>query len=218
MSIKTAFVFAAGFGTRMGSLTRKTPKPLLDLHGRPMIDHCLELLIGAGVERLYANTHYLPEQLEEHLAKKGVTTLREVEILETGGGLKAALSTIGTDPVITMNPDVLWRGSNPVDSLLAAWRSDMRGLLMLTDAGRQDDDFSLEHRRIQRKGPLRYTGLQIIRTDLLKDIPKTKFSLNEYWDLLLATGDLHGTVYDGKWVDIGTEEALAAANAEGGDG
>lgn len=214
MTIPNALIFAAGFGTRMGSLTRDTPKPLLPLLGRPMIDHCFALLREAGVENIFANTHYLPEKLESHLSTKGVTPLREVEILETGGGLKAAVSVLGPDPVITMNPDALWRGPNPVEALMSAWHPEMTGLLMLCDAGRSDDDFSLEQGKIQRLGPFRYTGLQLIRTDRLQDIAKTKFSLNEYWDLLLATRTVHGVVYEGVWMDIGTKDALEAVNAE----
>lgn len=207
-------IFAAGFGTRMGPLTRDTPKPLLPVDGRPMIDHCIDLLRDAGVENIVANTHYLPEQLEAHLKTRGVAPIREDEILETGGGLKAALPLLGAEPVITMNPDALWFGQNPVKALLSAWTPDMTGLLMLAETGGEDADFSLEHGRIQRKGSLRYTGLQIIRTERLKDIPDTVFSLNKYWDLILETEGLHGVRFDGRWIDIGTQDALRAANAE----
>ena len=67
MKIKSAMIFAAGVGTRMGKLTSTTPKPMLPLGGRPMIDHCIDLLQEAGIETLVANTHYLPATLENHL-------------------------------------------------------------------------------------------------------------------------------------------------------
>ncbi len=212
MSIDAAMIFAAGFGTRMGVLTRDRPKPMLPLGGQPMIDHAIDLLREAGISRLVANTHYLPETLEAHLAERGVTTLRESPILDTGGGLKAAMSVLGNDPVITMNPDALWLGPNPVEALLAAWKPSMNGLLVLTEAETEASDFSLEHGQIQRKGRYRYTGLQVIRTDRLGEIPDTVFSLNRYWDHILSAAPLHGLVYDGAWMDIGTQAKLEAAN------
>ncbi len=210
---EAAMIFAAGFGTRMGDLTKTTPKPMLEVGGHPMIDHTVALLREAGVKRLVANTHYLPEKLEAHLKSTGVITKRESVILETGGGLRAARETLDSDPVITINPDVLWDGPNPVTSLCQAWKSEMSALLMLAPTGEgEPGDFSLENGQIWRNGPFRYTGLQIIRTSQMDEIEGTVFSLNSYWDLLLAAGPVHGFVYGGKWTDIGTEDALLRAN------
>lgn len=215
MRIDTAMIFAAGFGTRMQELTVDTPKPMLKLGGVPMIDHTIRHLKSAGVDRLFANTHYLPDALEAHLAKMGVITLREDTILETGGGLKAAIPELDRNYVITMNPDVFWVGPNPVPGLLEGWNSEMSGLLMLTPSSKGAvDDFSLEHGEIARKGPFRYTGLQILRTDLLAEISETVFSLNTYWDFLLEQHTLHGLVYEGTWADIGTAEGFARANRQ----
>lgn len=212
---KAAMIFAAGFGTRMGELTRNIPKPMLRIGGRPMIDHAADLLQAAGVQRIVANTHYLPEKLEPHLADLGIVALRETTILETGGGLRAARRTLDCDPVITMNPDALWQGPNPVKVLSKAWSPEMSALLMLVPCeNAKPGDFSLEHGRIQRKGPLLYSGLQIIRTGRLAEIQDDVFSLNRYWDHLMASGPIHGVVYSGRWTDIGTREALELANRE----
>ncbi len=213
MTPDAAMIFAAGFGTRMGSLTADTPKPMLKVGGRPMIDHAIGQLRDAGIERLVANTHYLPETLEAHLARLNVITLREEVILETGGGLRAAVGTLDCDPVITINPDVLWRGPNPVTQLCEAWHPTMSALLMLvpSEASHQSD-FSLEKGEIGRSGPYRYTGLQIIRTDRLHEIEEDAFSLNTYWDLLMSSGPVHGCVYAGTWTDIGTQAALEDVN------
>lgn len=212
MKPDTAMIFAAGFGTRMGELTKDTPKPMLPLRGRPMIDHGIDLLRQAGVTRLFANTHHLADVIEPHLRARNVTPIHENPILETGGGLLAALPQLASDPVITMNPDALWSGANPVAELLARWSDDMTGLLMLTPA--ENADFSLEQGQIARNGAYRYTGLQVLRTDRLAEISDPAFSLNAYWDLLLASGPLHGVVYSGTWTDIGTAEALAKAERQ----
>ena len=212
-----AMIFAAGFGTRMGALTRDTPKPMLPLAGRPMIDHAIDLLNAGGVTHIVANTHYLPDRIEPHLVSMGITICPEDPILETGGGLRAALPLLGSGPVITLNPDVAWQGPNPVQMLRKAWRDDMQALLMLVDVEKAlgtvpPGDFSLEHGEIRRNGPYRYTGLQMLRTDRLSEIDAIAFSLNAYWDLLAHDAPLNGIVYPGTWCDIGHPEGLAQAN------
>jgi GTP:adenosylcobinamide-phosphate guanylyltransferase len=129
---KTAMIFAAGFGTRMAPLTDRTPKPLIEVDGKPLIDHALSLL--DGFQNIVVNTHYLADQIETHLAgKTHVTCLQEVpEILETGGGLKNALPLLGPDPVVVTNSDAVFAGPNPVSELLARWKPDhMDALLSL---------------------------------------------------------------------------------------
>ncbi len=213
MSI-AAMIFAAGFGTRMGELTARTPKPMLPLAGKPMIDHAIDHIRTAGIDRIVANTHYLAERMTPHLKSRGLVVCHEDPILETGGGLRAALPRLGTDPVVTMNPDAVWIGSNPVQQLLANWRDDMQALLMLVPSpeGHHSDDFSLEQGEIRRSGPYRYTGLQIIRTSGLAEIDADVFSLKLYWDRLAQAGPLHGHVYnDGTWCDIGTPAGLSEA-------
>ncbi|MEM7717606.1 MAG: nucleotidyltransferase family protein [Pseudomonadota bacterium] len=206
-------IFAAGLGTRMGALTASTPKPMLSFNGRHLIDYCLDFLQNAGITKIVANTHYLPEELEAHLSNKGVITSREDVLLETGGGLKAALPLLGDGPVITINPDVLWHGPNPVTAILEAWRPDMTALLMVCEAGHEESDFRLYEGELQRNGPFRYTGLQVIRPEGLSDIEQQVFSLNRFWDRILSRGALHGSVYKGNWQDVGTEADFHAANA-----
>lgn len=214
MKIASAMIFAAGFGKRMGHLTEWQPKPMLPLAGRPMIDYSIELLRHAGIQTIVANTHYLPDELESHLEKLGVTPLRENPILETGGGLRAALPVLGPGPVLTMNPDVAWAGPNPVLEVLSHWTSKMNALLVLSKSHSADSDFCLADGKIMRTGPFQYTGLQVIRTDRLSEIGDDVFSLNQYWDLLLSSGPLHGVEYSGTWTDIGTREKLEAINRQ----
>ena len=85
-------LFAAGFGTRMGALTKDRPKPLIKVAERPLIDHALALVDAVHPSRVVANLHYHADQLQAHLAPKGILLSHETpEILETGGGLRAAL-------------------------------------------------------------------------------------------------------------------------------
>lgn len=211
---ESAMIFAAGLGTRMGNLTRYTPKPMLPLLDRPMIDYSVDLLRQAGVGRIVANTHYLHDRIAPHLQDLGVIVSREdPEILDTGGGLKAALSDLGPGPVVTLNPDAAWTGPNPVATLLEAWRPEMRALLLLVPLNaahtvRDSGDFSLEQGKISRIGDYLYTGAQIIRTEGLSEISDRAFSLNRYWDRLALSGPLNGIVFQGQWCDIGHPEGL----------
>lgn len=214
-------LFAAGFGTRMGALTQHRPKPLIEVAGRPLLDHALELVRAYNPANIVLNTHYLADQIEAHLAGSGVEFAREEpEILETGGGLRAALPRLGPDPVFTMNTDAIWRGPNPLALLADAWQpADMDALLLcipkeqaLGHAGAGDFQIGDDGRAIRGPGHV-YSGLQIIKTDLLYDIPEHKFSLNLLWDRMLTAGRLHATAYPGQWCDVGRPESITLAES-----
>ena len=214
-------LFAAGFGTRMGALTAERPKPLIEVAGRPLVDHALEIAEGIAPRRIVANLHYLPDALEAHLAPRGVALSRETpDILETGGGLRAALPLLGAGPVFTMNTDAVWEGPNPLALLREAWDpARMDALLLclprdraLGHAGRGDFVIGPDGRA--ERGPgLVYAGAQIIEPSGLHDIPMRAFSLNLLWDRMLAAGRLHAIAYPGRWCDVGRPEGIALAEA-----
>ncbi len=214
-------LFAAGFGTRMGALTAHQPKPLIRVAGKPLIDHALDLVRGHGAERIVANLHYLPEPLERHLAETGVILSHESpEILETGGGLRHALPLLGSGPVMTMNTDAVWAGPNPLDHIAALWNPEQMDALLLCipkpqaigHMGKGDFVIDGDLRAVRGPGAI-YSGVQIIRTDLLHDIPMASFSLNLLWDKMLATGRLYATPYPGTWCDVGRPEGIKLAEA-----
>src|SRR3954462_2514240 len=104
---RTAMVLAAGLGERMRPLTDRMPKPLVPVAGRPLIDHVLDRLAAAGVERAGVNVHYLADQIESHLngrtAPAIVISDERKELLNTGGGVVKALGAIGGEPFIHVN-------------------------------------------------------------------------------------------------------------------
>jgi N-acetyl-alpha-D-muramate 1-phosphate uridylyltransferase len=126
-------IFAAGFGTRMGALTADRPKPLIPVAGKPLIDHALDVAATAGAPRVVVNTHYRADQMSRHLEGSGALISHEAgEILETGGGLRAALPLLGSGPVAILNSDGIWTGANPLAELAASWDdSRMETLLLL---------------------------------------------------------------------------------------
>ncbi|MEX0366316.1 MAG: nucleotidyltransferase family protein [Ruegeria sp.] len=204
-------LFAAGFGTRMGALTRDRPKPLIEVAGRPLIDHALDLARGVEPSRIVANLHYLPDQLAAHLEPQGVALSREEpEILETGGGLRAALPLLGPGPVFTLNTDAIWAGPNPLHLLRQAWDPErMDALLMCIPVAQAvghtgPGDFTADTEgRIQRGPGLIYVGAQILRTGELLDFPEKAFSLNLLWDRMQTRNRLFALRYPGRWCDVG---------------
>jgi MurNAc alpha-1-phosphate uridylyltransferase len=212
-------LFAAGFGTRMGALTRDRPKPLIEVAGKPLIDHALALAEAIRPARIVVNTHYRPEMIAAHLAGRNVLISPEQpRILETGGGLKAALPLLGTGPVFTANTDAIWRGPNPLALLSAAWDpARMDGLLVCVPRTRAHGhdgagDFTADAEGRLTRGPgLIYGGAQILATEGLAMIAAEAFSLNLLWDRMLAEGRLYGLIYPGQWCDVGSPEGIARA-------
>ncbi|MFC4669118.1 nucleotidyltransferase family protein [Seohaeicola nanhaiensis] len=212
-------LFAAGFGTRMGALTRDRPKPLIAVAGRPLIDHALDLAVGIGAPVIAANAHYKAEMLAAHLTPKGVEISHETpDILDTGGGLKAALPLLGDGPVITLNTDAIWSGPNPLAQLLAAWDpARMDALLTCVPHARtvgrdKGGDFGLDAEgRISRGGDMVYGGAQIIAAEHVAAHPGQVFSMNAVWDEMAERGRLFGAIYPGRWCDVGHPDGIRIA-------
>lgn len=227
----TAMVLAAGYGERMRPLTLRMPKPLVPLAGRPLLDHVLDRLATAGVKTAIVNVHYLPEQLEAHLAARHgrlpetlISDERGV-LLDTGGGAKKALPLLGRGPFFIHNADSVWsEGATPALSrMLRIWNpAEMDCLLLLAPAATSigyaaRGDFSMEpdgrltRRREGEVVPFAFAGVSLCDERLFKDAPEGRFSLNLLWDRALAKGKLFGMRMDGRWMHVGTPEALAEA-------
>ena len=225
---RTAMVMAAGLGTRMRPLTATRPKPLVEVAGKPLIDHVLDRLRAAGVEKVVVNVHYLADSLEAHLGSRtdlevAISDERDL-LLETGGGLVRAAPLIDCDPFIAVNSDNFWV-DGPADTikLLAAhWdATKMDALLLLVAQARAGNhlgqgDFHMDtagrlgRRRKARIAPFVFTGIQIMAKKLLEDAPEGPFSTNILWDRAIAEGRLYGVVHQGLWFDVGTPAAIGA--------
>lgn len=215
-------LFAAGLGTRMAPLTDTLPKPLIKVGGIALVDHALAQVDAAGLRRIVVNLHYKAEMLRAHLARRpGIVFSDETgEILETGGGLKAALPLLGVDPVYTMNTDAVWSGGNPLAELAEGWdpaRMEACLLLVHRDAAvghHAPGDFDIDaDGRISRGGPFVYTGTQIIATERVGATAGRKFSLNPIWDLMGRDRRLFGALHQGGFCDVGRPDGIALAEA-----
>lgn len=215
-------LFAAGFGTRMGALTANKPKPLIEVAGKPLIDHALTIAEAAKVGKTVVNLHYLGDQIAHHLQGRQIELSWEHEqILETGGGLKAALPLLGADTVFTLNTDAVWSGQNPLTELQAAWNPEiMDALLLLLPAEKALGHSGIGDFLLAPDGRIRrasgaaapvYLGAQILKTQALTAITEPVFSLNLLWDQAIAQGRAFGLIHQGGWCDVGRPEGVAVA-------
>jgi N-acetyl-alpha-D-muramate 1-phosphate uridylyltransferase len=227
----TAMVLAAGFGTRMRPLTDATPKPLIEVAGKPLIGHVFDRLREANVARAVVNAHYLAGQIEAW-AGKVVSPATHISderdaILDTGGGIRRALPLLGDDPFFVMNSDSFWidRGEPALERLRRAWDGQaMDCLLLLCDPaqttgydGKGDFVIAPGGRLIRaRSAPqgshaLAYIGGYLVHPRLFKGAPDGAFSMNLLWDRAIAAGTLFGLAHAGHWLHVGTPDAIASA-------
>lgn len=228
---KRAMVLAAGIGKRMRPVTATVPKPLVEVAGRPLLDHALDRLARAGVETAVVNVHYLAHLVEAHLRRREhphvVISDERGELLETGGGIKKALPLLGDQPFYVMNSDSFWiEGPRPnLDWLAGAWDdARMDALLMLAPtvasigypgAGDfvMEKDGSLARRAERTIAPFVYSGAAILSPRLFEGAPSGAFSLNLLFDRAIEAGRLFGVRMDGIWLHVGTPEAIREAEA-----
>ena len=224
-------VLAAGFGTRMRPLTDRLPKPLVRVAGKALLDHVLDRLTEAGVERAVVNVHHFAEQMIDHLASRSqpriVISDERGLLLDTGGGVRKALPELGAAPFFHLNADTIWiDGVKPNLARLAEAfdPASMDALLLLAPtagsvgyAGRGDFAFAADGRlrkRAEREvAPFVYAGAAILTPALFEGSPAGAFSLTRLFERAADAGRLHGLRLEGLWMHVGTPDAIAAAEA-----
>lgn len=227
-AITHGMVLAAGLGLRMRPITSHTPKPLVSVAGRTMLDRAIDHMDKAGISHLVVNTHWLADKIRDHLAGRPEIRLsHEDQLLETGGGVAKALPWLGDNAFFVANSDIIWTdGAVPALSRLSsAWDdASMDGLLLLQPVetavgyeGKGDFFLGADGRPVRRgeapRSPLLFSGVQILHPRLFAGAPSGKFSLNLLYDKALAAGRLCGLVHDGKWFHVGTPDALPEVEA-----
>ena len=229
---KTAMVLAAGLGTRMRPLTDSLPKALVPVAGKPLIDHVLDRLRDAGVERAVVNVHHFAEQMEAHLGQRTDLEIliadERAALLDSGGGIKRAADKLGREPIFLANIDSLWlEGETPaLEALKAAWDPmAMDILLLLVKRGQgigfegpqgflRDDAGRLTHSTDPASPtPFVNMGIAIFKPDVLDDAPDGAFSIVPVWHRLQSQGRLHGVPIDGFWMHVGDPAARDATEA-----
>ncbi len=228
---RCAIVLAAGLGTRMRPYNGNVPKPLVAVGGKALIDHALDRLGEAGVERAIVNVHHLADALERHLAPRKTPQIvisdERGMLLGTGGGIARALPRLGGAPFFLVNSDALWlEGAKPNFARLAeAFRAEaMDALLLLAPSAGSigysgSGDYSLlPDGRLRRRAtgevvPFVYSGAAILAPPLFANAPSDAFPLTVLFDRAGDRGRLFGLRLEGVWMHVGTPEAVAEAEA-----
>jgi MurNAc alpha-1-phosphate uridylyltransferase len=228
---RAAMLLAAGLGTRMRPLTDRTAKPLLPLGGRTLLDHALDRLAAAGVERVVVNAHWHADLVAGHLGARAAPAPRvilrhEAALLDTGGAVAAALDVLGADPFYVVNGDTFWLdGPTPaLDRLAGAWDGGLDAALLVhrtfqVHAEVGAGDFAVDPLgRVRRRAPREvvpyiYAGIQLVAPALFAGAAAAPFSANAVWDAAIGRDRLRAVVHDGLWFHLSTPADLADAES-----
>ena len=231
MKPKLVFVFAAGLGVRMRPLTEKVPKPLIEVAGKPLIDHCLDRFAEDGVETAIVNVHYLADQIEAHLKGRTrphvIISDERARLLDQGGAIKKARALIGEAPFYVCNTDAFWIEGplSNLDRLAAAFDPERMDAMLLVAATpgavgvdwpgdfEMDKEGRLSRRDPKTVAPFVYTGVGILKPELFDGVEEDVFRLAPFFWRAAEQGRLFGLRLDGLWLHVGRPETIAEAEA-----
>ncbi|BAS67547.1 N-acetylmuramate alpha-1-phosphate uridylyltransferase MurU [Bathymodiolus septemdierum thioautotrophic gill symbiont] len=214
-----AMILAAGKGERMMPLTKDTPKPLLKVHGKTLIEHTIDNLKKSSITDIVINTAYLGNKIQVYLGDGSqfgvqIQYSAETTILETAGGIIQALPLLGNEPFMVINADVLC----DLDLSLPILPNDALAHLVLIDNPGHNlvGDFSLNDNRITLKKEQTYTfsGIGIYHPNFFQSHlnSKQKLPLITLFKEAISSNKLTGKHYQCDWHDIGTPERLELMN------
>jgi MurNAc alpha-1-phosphate uridylyltransferase len=206
MTIKKAMILAAGFGKRMLPLTLRTPKPLIKIGPKNLLERSIELLVKIGINEIVINTHHLSEEIDNFLKNKNyqisISVIKEQVLLDTGGGLLNATKNFKNDPFFVLNPDTIWNKNyyEELKILENTYLKNNKPILLLVDKINSNDksfigDFNFkQNNQIIREASNQYifTGAQIIDRSIFEVINKNIFSMNLVWDQMVKEKRLLG--------------------------
>lgn len=229
MTPQTAFILAAGLGTRLKPYTDTMPKPMVPVNGQPIIGHILDQLKKAGCKSATINLHHKVDVLRGYLSTRTDIEIHESyeeTLLETGGGAKKALPTLGTDPFYMINGDAFCIDGPSGPALLGlskAYDPDRMDMILLLEPvdrmvltqGIGDYDLTEDNRPVRRKdkqGKYMFAGIRITHPRIFENTPDGAFPFITLMDKAEREGRLFGHVHDGDWHHISTPEDLSRVN------
>lgn len=234
--IKNAVVFAAGFGTRMLPITEHIPKPLVKITDKTLLSIIIDKIFAAGIEKIYVNCHHKSELIVNHIQQHNMShrihAIYEHEILETGGALANIAPMLNSKACLTANTDVVWEEDcSHIAKMIDAWDSTKMDILALLHEKNRvhgyygEGDFSLRKNNQlaipKQTKKYMYMGIQIINTEILKNIAQKHFSLTAVYENLKqknkALQRSFGIVHErGKIFHVGDVDTLQKAQEASG--
>jgi MurNAc alpha-1-phosphate uridylyltransferase len=215
-----AMLLAAGRGERMRPLTDHTPKPLLEVAGKPLIVWHIENLVKAGISDLVINHAHLGAQIEQALGNGSRFGARiqyspEAHALETAGGIANALPLLSDGPFAVINGDIYcdydFAGLHQHAAALGSGGDAARLVLVDNPPQHPGGDFALHDDRVINGSPrLTFSGIGIYQPLLFAGIPRGSIApLAPLLRAQIALGRVGGEHHTGLWVDVGTPQRLA---------
>jgi len=219
MKIKHGMILAAGLGKRMNPITLKTPKPLIKIGNKNLLEKAIELLIDHGVEEIAINVHHLADQIKDFINQKKykvkiIISDEQNSLLDTGGGVLQATRSF-KEPFVVINPDTLWNKSysNELRVLEDLYFKQKKSCLLLVNKNLSFDssfkgDFNLNANIVSRddSNEFIFTGLQILDQSVFNSIKDKIFSMNKIWDNLIKNKSLLGIQSKQKFYHLNTKE------------
>ena len=207
MQINSALILCAGLGKRLNPLTLKTPKPLLLINNKTILEKCINLIIKLGIKKIYLNTFYLGGQISNFIKSKNFPINIKIiddgkDILNTGGGILNMINNSSDDDYLIFNPDTLWSENytNEIKNMCNFYFSNkLSNILLTVDKELSFDksfkgDFRLRNNLLEKanKNNFIYIGCQILNRNLFKNLKVENFSISEIWNELLKKNELNG--------------------------
>ena len=212
MKINKAMILAAGFGKRLLPLTKQTPKPLLELKGKKLLQYSIEFLLSIKINDIIINTHYLSKQIEDfiHHNFPQIVISYEKNILDTGGGIMNAISFFQGENFLVLNSDTIWtlHYQKELSRLTEIFENGKgKAALLLVKKENSFDpnfigDFDLDNKNFITKKNKQYifTGCQLLNPNIFENYKKKIFSMNEIWHNLIETNSLNGFLSEQKFL------------------
>ena len=207
MQINSALILCAGLGKRLNPITLKTPKPLLLINNKTILEKCINLIIKLGIKKIYLNTFYLGEQISNFIKSKNFPINIQIiddgkDILNTGGGILNMINNSSDNDYLIFNPDTLWSENytNEIKNMCNFYFSNkLSNILLTVDKELSFDksfkgDFRLRNNLLEKanKNNFIYIGCQILNRNLFKNLKVENFSISEIWNELLKKNELNG--------------------------
>ena len=224
-----AFILAAGRGTRLKPYTDTTPKPMVLIDEKPILEHTLRKLKNAEISNVTINLNYLGNVIETYFkgcTSPTITFSKEDILLDTGGGVKKALHTMENKPFFIINGDALWEEDKEhavFDQLSDAWSADRMDILLLLQPindksfSESSGDYDIDAqgkavRSLNKTGRYMFSGIRIASPHIFDNTPDGAFSFLELMDAAEQAGRLYATVHEGEWYHISTAADLERVN------
>tara|TARA_Y100000591_G_scaffold11762_1_gene9139 strand:+ start:1715 stop:2401 length:687 start_codon:yes stop_codon:yes gene_type:complete len=206
MRLNSALILCAGFGKRLNPITLKTPKPLLKINNRTLLDNCINLIVKLKIRKILINSFYLKNQINEFIKNSNygieINVIEDGDnILDTGGGILNLISKSNDENFLIFNPDTIWNEEylSEINTMIKFYFTQkLKNILLLINKDLSFDkslsgDFGVENFIINKKNKnFIYTGCQIVNRSIFYKKNIIKFSINEVWDDLIQKKQLYG--------------------------